>query len=487
MRLFDKVKVLFNKVSGAPRAWFATDGYEAATYSRDRSFLLTPDTDSMTNPSSFTRQEISRLSRYLINNVPVAERIASLCEIYGVGAGISANAATTDAAFNAEATKQFGIWADSSFASSDHEANFYDMQRIIARELLIAGEVFAILSNTAKGYPQVMLVKSEHVENSGETGDDSVDGIFFDDYGRATAYMVKVGAGYQKFDASNVVHIKRVKNVGAKRGVGYFSSSCNALRDHRDMLVLIKKALKIQLTTAAFVKKNTLGAGAGLGNDIFPVDGNILPTTQATNRGLERIYGANVVYGLEGEEIDLLATEHPSENVAAFLEKLLRDVCLSVSLPYDFVISAEKLAGTGVRFAINDASFFFSGLQNIMIDGGLNRIYHYVISCLIKAKTLAPPANGELPSGVSWTRPISLTVDQGRMSVADIASLEAGLTTRELFYSARGLDWKKCADQWISEAVYLKEQADKNGIPLSLVFTPGKTPIEPGALTSSND
>lgn len=454
-----------------PQAWYANDGFEASTVSRDRSYIQTPVTESMVNPSEFTRHEITRMSRYLINNYPLAERIASLCEIYGIGAGISANSSTKDAAFNLAATDLFSQWADSSLCTSDHELNFYEAQRVIARELLICGEVFIVLQNTDKGFPQLMLVKSEQVRNSGVKDDDSLEGIYFDDYGKATAYNVDTGRGFEKFDSSNVIHLKRVKNIGQKRGVGMFASSLNAMRDHKDMHILIKKAMKTHLALAVHVKKNHLGAeGGGIADGLFRVDANSIPTTAPTNKGLERVFGGQVIYGQEGDEIELLASEHPGPNIVEFLEQIMRDVCMSVSLPYEFVVNADKLTGTGVRFAITDAAFFFQTLQNVIIDGALNRIWYYVCSVFIKYNKLAPPANQELPSSVGYTRPCSLTVDQGRMNLADIASLQAGLTNREIYYSARGRDWKKEADQWFAEMVYLKEQAEKLGIPLALVL-----------------
>lgn len=458
-------------VAPAKQALVAVDGFEAATFSRDRSFILTPGSEAMVNPSEFTRNEITRMSRYLINNYPLAERIASLCEIYGVSAGISANAATQDATFNAAATYTFGAWADSVFCTSDNEMSFYEAQRVMARELLIAGEFFIVLEKAGSGYPQLHLVQSEQVRHSGTAQDSSVDGIYFDASGRALAFNIFTGASFTKVDSSNVIHLKRVKNIGQKRGVGMFASALNAMRDHKDMHILIKKSLKTHLAMAAIVNKKVADAESGIAQGITPIDpSTTLPTSGKTNRGLEKAFGGHVAYMQEGEDVKLLTSEHPTANILAFLELIMRDVCLSVSLPYEFVVNADKLTGTGVRFALSDSAFFFQTLQNLLIDGALNRIYSWVIASFIKLGKLDSPANDVLPWDVTYTRPCSLTVDQGRMSNAEIALLQAGLINREMYFSARGKDWQKEADQLLAETRYMMMKAESLGIPLSLVL-----------------
>lgn len=461
-------------VAPAKRAYVAVDGFEAASFTRDRAFIITPGSDSMINPSEFTRHEITRMSRYLINNYPLAERIASLCEIYGVGAGIAANAATKDAEFNGAATFAFSNWADSPFSTSDNELSFYEAQRCMARELLITGEVFVVLEKAGTGYPQLHLVSSEKVRHSGSPDDTSVDGIYFDSNGRAVAYNIFTGSTFQKVESGNVIHLKRVKNVGQRRGVGMFASALNAMRDHKDMHILIKKSLKTHLAMAAIVRKKVPDAESGIAQGITPVDANTLPTTAKANRGLERVFGGHVAYMQEGEDVDLITSEHPTANILAFLELIMRDVCLSVSLPYEFVVNPDKLTGTGVRFALSDAAFFFQTLQNILIDGALNRIYSWVVASFIKLGKLAPPTGDELPWDVTYTRPCSLTVDQGRMSNAEIALLQAGLINREMYFSARGRDWQKEADQLLAETRYMMMKAAELGIPLSLVLPENK-------------
>ena len=126
-------------------------------------------------------------------------------------------------------------------------------------------------------------------------------------------------------------------------------------------------------------------------------------------------------------------------------------------------MNAEKLTGTGIRFALSDAAFYFSNLQNILIDGALNRIYAWVTASFINDGKITAPAN-DLPWPVNFTKPISITVDQQRVTNAEIALLQNSLLTYEAFYSARGKDWKAELRQHAQEEAFLDQLSKETGV-----------------------
>ena len=124
-----------------------TGGLEGATrYTSDRSYLYSDNNQS--EITTYARTEVLSMTRYLVNNFSVMERILTLCESYAVNNGILAQAATTDAVFNDAATKYFDKWASTQFCSVTNEVNLYDIQKLIIRELLIAVEIFLVLSKS---------------------------------------------------------------------------------------------------------------------------------------------------------------------------------------------------------------------------------------------------------------------------------------------------------------------------------------------------
>lgn len=456
------------KGSGQKKAVLAVGGYEsAAVYSRDRSYIYT--SEEKETPSA--RTEILRITRYLVNNFPLLERILSVTESYGVGGGIIANACTDDPNFNTANTKLFDSWGSSVFCSSNNQYNFYELQKLIARELLIAGEVFLVLIKSPNGYPQLMPVESERVRHSGKETDKSIDGLYVDDFGKVTAFNIFTGDKFQVVDASNVIHIMRHKRIGQLRGVSPFAASLNTVRDIKDLEIQLKRNIKTHALLAAVIERKTGEAGNGLTGDFTKINSSGAPTTARSNIALERaLPGASVLTVNEGEKVNLLTSDNPSQNILQFIELLTREVCLNISLPFEFLVNADKLTGTGVRFVLSDAAFYFANLQTILIDGAFQRIYGWVTASMISAKKIAPPVN-DLPYAVSYTRPQSVTIDPTRVTNAEIALLQNSLTNYETFYSARGRDWRHELRQHALEEKYLDELSMETGVDISRLRT----------------
>jgi len=264
----------------------------------------------------------------------LVERVLTAIECYGVGAGLIANASTTDSDFNHQASQAFDKWGNSVFCSANNQYTLYEQQKLIARELILAGEIFIVLVKAATGYPQLTLVSSENVRHSGDKKDDSIDGLYVDDYGKVTAYNIFSGKTYQKVDAGNVIHLLRHKNIGQLRGIGSFAASLNSMRDHKDCMLLEKKAVKVHSSLALVVEKT--GGEATNGGIAGELMGANVSVTGKPNVGLERAFGGAVTYLEKGEKVTPISSDRSTSGFQAFLELLVRDVCLNISIPYEF-------------------------------------------------------------------------------------------------------------------------------------------------------
>lgn len=440
------------------RADVALNGREAAVnYTRDRSYLWAPTLEEAVNPPAATRREILRLARHLTNNFSLCERALTVCENYSVGQGLIANAATTDAAFNLAATDAFDAWANSVFCSANHSLTFYQMQRLMVREIITAGEVFLVLTKSDSGYPQLIVVASENIRHSGDKDDPSVDGIRYDDYGKAIEYTVFLGSKSIKVEAANVIHLLRPKNIGQLRGTSAFETGLNSVRDLKDLFQTEKKAVKTHSALAVAVTRKSGEAGDGLFNDLTPVAPNSANPARFT-KGVERAMpGANVILE-EGDKIELLTSNRSTDGFHKFLESLMRDVCLGLGLPYEVLINADKLSGSGIRFVIADAASFIASLQTLIQDAALRRIYVWVTASFLKEGKLPKPQTSN-PWAVSFVNPPSITVDTSRVSNAEISLLQNSLLTFDQYYSARGKNWREELKQRAEEEAYLSALA----------------------------
>lgn len=435
----------------------------AARYSTDRSYIYLQESED--EVPTFARTEILSMTRYLVKNFALLERVLTLCESYAVNAGILAQGATNDSGFNDSATAYFDRWATSTFCSTTAEVNLFDMQKLIVRELLIAGEIFIVLSKSATGYPQLTLVTSEQVRHTGKKTDKSIDGIMYDAYGKATGYWVYFGDKPTFVEASNVIHLKRFKSVNQKRGVSAFAASLNSVRDIKDLQVLEKKSIKVHSALAATVTKRSGEVGDGLfgGGRKAKATATATPTSTlpARNALLEKVFGGAIAYLGEGEKVDLVASSRSTEGFLKFVELLTRDVCLNISLPYELVVNPTALSSAATRFVIQDADFLFKSLQNIVTDGALNRIYSWVIASAQNEKKIKSNPDWYL---VSWVYPQSATIDAGRKDTAELNFVEKGLVSYDTFFSSRGKNWKEQLRQVAIEKAYIKALESEYGI-----------------------
>lgn len=455
-------------------------GYEGAqTFTTDRSYIYSDYNNESTafDTPEYARAELLRLTRYLVSNYAIVERILTVCENYVVGAsGISAQAATLDELFNDEAVVYFDDWASSVFSSVSNEVNLYDLQKLACREFLIAGEIFFVLTKSPSGYPQLQAVASEQVRGTGKKNDRSVDGLFISDQGKVTSYQIYFGKNPTIVEAANVIHMKRVKSINQKRGISAFAASLNSLRDHRDLALLEKKAIKVHTALAVTVNKKSGEAGDGLFNR------GVANTAQNSdrpihNRSLEKAFSGAVVYLSENESVTPVTSDRSTEGFLNFLELLIRDVCLNISIPYEFVVNPSALTSAGVRFTISDADCLFKNLQCLLIDSGLNRIYTWVVASAINDKNIKASSDPRFWA-VKWTTPASVTIDKGREDKTILDFVDNNLLSLDSYYSSRSKNYKDELRQIASEKKLIQELEAEFGVSLKAPDTKQAQPIE---------
>ena len=80
---------------------------------------------------------------------------------------------------------------------------------------------------------------------------------------------------------------------------------------------------------------------------------------------------------------------------------------------------------------------------------------------------------------VAIQAPRAPNVDVGRNSAAQLAELEAGVTTFDEIYGARGIDWRSALEAKAQQAKFIHELAEKYDIDVSEISRAQKLPIAP--------
>lgn len=478
MKLFDLFKSKKVKAS-----YQAPGGYEGANnYTQDHGYLWTWGQDDETE-ISYARKEMLDMVRYLNKNTPLLEAIVSTMECYVAGVGISVNAASADDAYNTVATAAFERWAKSPFASLAGDMSFYQMQKLVVRELVITGEAFVVMMKTDKNFPQLRIVKPEQIRGSGKADDKTKDGLYIDSLGRIYAYSVWFNDKKPtRIQAENIIHLKIPREAGQIRGMSPFASALNSVRSRKELIKLEQKNVKIHSLLGAVVKKKnneqgTFGAP-------MPVTGSTPMAKTANTAGgakgnlrLEKALGGQVAYLNEGEDIQLLASSRPTDGFVTFLNEILaREVCMALGgLPYEFIVDVSKLTGPGIRFITASADNLFKNYQHIIADQFIARVYSWVIATMVQNGQMAAT---DAPDWMncSFIFPSSITIDAGARNTAELNFLEAGLTSYSSYYDSRGKNYKEELIQVLEEKQWLIEEAKQRGVPLELIFPKIKDP-----------
>lgn len=207
-----------------------TRSYDGASTGRRRQ----PEMHSMLSAMHAARGPLARRARYLAGNNALAASGVEAWVSALVGTGIKPQATHTNQPVRQALNLAFENWTDD--ADADGLTDFYGLQAIMARRVVIDGEAFGLLVNR-DGRLSVRLVDAEQVDPSlnrelGE-GKRIVQGIEFDATGRRVAYHVLperpgMPFGYlaltpTRVPAADVVHMFRPEAPGQVRGISWFA------------------------------------------------------------------------------------------------------------------------------------------------------------------------------------------------------------------------------------------------------------------------
>lgn len=425
------------------------------------------------------RHELLRKSRYFEKNNGLCNRLADIYEQYTVGQGLRMLPDSSDVAWNT--TGAMPWWEDwQRFADIASRSSWGTLQGVIARTLMVDGEIFVLLTIGSEGFPRVQLIEGHRVRTppNRKEGDGIVDGIEIDGNGRPVAYWIAKdnvarSTEFVRQDAAFVVHVFEPSRAGQYRGLPMLYPVLNDLNDLDDLQVLEMQAAKDQAKTTKIVKTKE--------GEIS--DEDLLRGTTTGTDGVQRTeYYQDVFSGAAavlrpGDDFQQFPGERPSNATSGYWDRLERNICAGVGIPREIVIP-QSMQGTSMRSVLDIANAFFRSRSAVMADH-FARVYEYVMRVGM--------TSGRVPEGPSdWWRctyrsPRSINVDVGRNSAAAIAEWKAGMRTMRDTYAETGDDWEQQLEQRAREAKRKNELAAKYGVtPAEIVM------LDPNEISSAN-
>lgn len=398
-----------------------------------------PDMPVTLSAMHAARGPLARRARYLAANNALAASGVEAWVSALVGTGIKPQSSHQNQSVRQALNLSFETWTDD--ADADGLTDFYGLQALMVRRMVIDGESFALLINTG-GRLRVRLIDAEQVDPSLNReltgGGRIVQGIEFDAHGQRVAYHIlpeRPGMPFghltltaRRVPAEDVIHLFRPETPGQVRGISWFAPVLLRLADldsWRDAQLVRQK---IAAMLMAFV---TTLDGTGV-----PFDG----TPDA--RG-------NLIGGLEPGTIKFLDPQQDVKfstpagigtEVIDFAKITEREIAVGLGLPASVL--------TGDLSAVN-----YSSIRAGLIEWRrrIEALQYGVIAFQVlrpvwrrwaTIEVLSDRASGEVSAAlpVKHIAPKQQWVDPKKDVEAELDAIAGGLMSRREAVTSRGVD-----------------------------------------------
>lgn len=460
--------------------YFRGSHYDAANDSSARSILCFP-TQPKREFNPWDRKRILEKVRSLEANLGLIPRMKGQVGKYSVGRGIFPIPTTKDEEWNELAADLFDDWGNNrSVCDTSAGRTFWKIQRYCAETFFAENEAFvALVSSSYAGAPQLQLF------DAGEIGGGYfnstagfVDGVRANAQNRPIEYEVLTVDANGKptsvpISAADMIHVFEPKRPGQLRPISPFAPAVNPGIDVMDLDAIITQSAKLHNALGIKVTKKSGEAGKkGVTGQITKLVG---PDGKPTEVREDFIRGAVIQYlGLD-EDIDIVSSDRPTENILNFLVYRIRNICLTTGLSFEVAWDMTALGGVTARLAAKDAQFFFDGIQDTLNDILNQRVWVWRIASAMK--------NGELRICADprwwktfWLGPPKLDGDAGRTMQGEIDALHNGFNNWESYFArVEGRFWKDPIKQRIREIAWAMDECEKaregKGIPFEYLFS----------------
>ena len=419
------------------------------------------------------RQTLARRARYLAANNGYAAAGTSAWESALVGTGIKPQSAHSDPAIRKIINARFDAWC--AEADADGIADFYGMQAMIARRMVVDGEIFAAFAHNEIGTLRVRLMDGEQVNGAYHTelaaGSRIVGGVEFDERGARVAYHVwKQRPGLPimasldliRLPAEDVCHIFKPETPGQVRGISWFAPVLLRLADLDTAHDAQLMRQKIASLLAGFITdpngtepEDFEGKADGLGN----LDGGLEPgTLKVLSPGQSIVFSSPAAIGREA--ID-------------FLKITAREISSGIGVPYEQLSNdLSSVNYSSIRAGLVEFRRRAEAIQfNVMVHRFCRPVWRRFITAEILAGRLDAPGFERDPESylaARWLPPKVDWVDPKKDVEAEILAIGAGLMSRRQAVASRGFD----LEELDAEIAADRRDANALGLTFSTVLAP---------------
>jgi len=383
--------------------------------------------------------------------------------------------------FQKKAERSWQRWVP--FADATERMNFYEIQQLVDRQILEAGEAILLpLMLKDKNRPYKLTLEVIEADRLATPSDKKSNksirsGVEIGERGQPVAYWIRkthpgdLTLRLQTPDANkfiriparnelgrlNVIHLYPVLRPGQTRGVPFFAPVMTMFKDLADYMEAELVAARIAACFAVFIEKEEPDTAS-------------YNKADKTSRGqrIEEMEPGMIEYLNIGEKASSFKPERPGGSFEPFVERILRAIGAALGIPYELVAKDfSKTNYSSARAALLEARRYFKCRQEWLAQKLCQPVWEMLLEEAYLINEL--PAENFYDNRLDWTRARWISpgwsyIDPLKEAKATKEALDSGISSLADEASAQGRDWEEIIEQKVREAIKIKDLEEKHGI-----------------------
>ena len=435
-------------------------------------------------------------ARDLVENFPEAREISRKFGTYLTPHEYSPT--TGDRDYNQQVSDYFHAWCKTCDVTNRH--SFKKLVQLAAEERPVDGDCGFVIRRSGEGL-KLQLVPATRIGNPNDSAvasNNYFQGIVTNDFGQPVAYRIYrvtrdgVYFGAEDIPANQFCHYMDPFRVDQYRGITDFHAAIQTARMLYDILQAEKAGVRFSSQQAALIFNDR---GTANPRNLFqPNPALSLPNGQQQKNELTEV--GMIRYFQNSDRVEVMPSR-PSQAFTGFVQHLMHEIALGVGVPEGVLFGTQDYKGPSVRAEFAAADRVFTRQQGVLTDKVLDPIKDAVILDAIARGEIAPPAllAGETmvqalrrATSGEWRFPAKLSIDVGRESAANMNENRQGAKSLQEIAAEEGTDAFTRLEQIAIEASYVKQLAEKYGVPETAIrLTTNSLPSTPTAAAAAGD
>ncbi|MEW9617444.1 phage portal protein [Shinella sp. S4-D37] len=421
------------------------------------------------------RHTLAARARFAVANNPLACSGLESWVTSLVGTGVKMQSRHADTSIRETLSARFEAWTDS--ADADEATDFYGIQASAVRSMIVAGEAFILMLNTASGL-RLRLLDPEQVDSSYTValsdGGQVVQGVEMDAEGKRRAYHVFVDrpghmTGFtrqrSRIPSDDICHLYRPLWPGQIRGISFFAPVLLRMADHEGSRDSQQVRQRVGAALAGFIR-STDASGP-------PMDGE-----QAGNTLVGGLEPGTLKYLAPGEEIVFSSPPTIGMDAIAFMRLTEKEIAVGLGVPaYLLNGDLSDVNYSSIRAGLISFRERVEALQHsVLVFQFLRRVYERWVTLEVLDGKVSTTIDAALPA--IWVTPRQAWVDPLKDAEAEILLFNNGMKSRREIVASRGLDIEAL------DAEMAADKARADGLGLTFGTPPANDNTPPAAIAA---